>query len=86
MTVHDQCLQHPVSTVSEPSAFLSLVKVTFSLVLRLKYAKKGLLARFNCMLCTYNLFGGQGNSKRRCRYMHFNKSSLVPHPEETIVC
>ena len=33
-----------------------------------------------------NLFGGQGNSKRRCRYMHFNKSSLVPHPEETIVC
>ena len=53
MTVHDQCLQHPVSTVSEPSAFLSLVKVTFSLVLRLKYAKKGLLARFNCMLCTY---------------------------------
>ena len=34
----------------------------------------------------YNLFGGQGNSKRRCWYMHF-KSSLVivPHPEGTIV-
>ena len=28
-----------------------------------------------------NLFGGQGNSKRRCWYMHFNKSSLVPHPQ-----
>ena len=26
-----------------------------------------------------NLFGGQGNSKRRCWYMHF-KSSLEPYP------
>ena len=26
-----------------------------------------------------SLFGGQGNSKRQCWYMHF-KSSLVPHP------
>ena len=31
-----------------------------------------------------NLFGEQGNRKRRCWYMHF-KSSLVPHPEGTIV-
>ena len=26
-----------------------------------------------------NLFGGLGNSKRRCWYMHF-KSAFVPHP------
>ena len=31
------------------------------------------------------MFGGQGNSKRRCRYMHFNKSSLVPHPQLKLV-
>ena len=32
-----------------------------------------------------NLFGGQGNGKRRCWYMHFNKSSLVPHPQLKLV-
>ena len=37
------------------------------------------------VLDLYNLFGGQGNSKRRCRYMHFNKSSLVPHPQLKLV-
>ena len=34
----------------------------------------------------YNLFGGHENSKKRCWHMHFNNSSLVPHPEGTIVC
>ena len=32
-----------------------------------------------------HLFGGHENSKKRCWYMHFT-SSLVPHPEGTIVC
>ena len=38
-------------------------------------------------LVTYNvnLFGGQGNGKRRCWYMHFNLSSLVPHPQLKLV-
>ena len=35
-------------------------------------------------LINNHLFGGQGNSKRRCWYMHF-KSWLVPHPKETKV-
>ena len=30
------------------------------------------------------MFGGKGNSKRRCWYMHF-KSSLVPHPQLKLV-
>ena len=36
------------------------------------------------VLLVINLFGGQGNSTRRCWHMHF-KSSLVPHPQSKLV-